>query len=324
MSTKNKRRKGNSGYTVIMAALLVATAAALLALVFVLVTDTPAANTSDTSSTSSASNEPSQSVSSEAISDEESAESSADESSAEVSEPPEDYETRVGKKYQIDITEYLQYIDPEDPNEYLMLVNLDNPLKLDYVPENLVDTEYTRQDWRPAQQLVFTAAKALDAFMREGALNGVTDVTVTSAYRSASYQQYLFNLYTEQEMTANPSLTREQAEAIVLTYSMRPGCSGHQTGLTCDMHNRPATDQSFASTPEAKWMAENCFRFGFILRYAEDKQDITGVEYEPWHFRFVGRKAATEMHELNMCLEEYVEYLTAQGRYDSRFESIHQ
>ena len=76
-----------------------------------------------------------------------------------------------------------------------------------------------------------------------------------------------------------------------------------------DMHNLPSAEQSFAQKPEAKWLAENCYRFGFILRYPEDKQSITNIIYEPWHFRFVGREAATEMHEKGMCLEEYVEYL---------------
>ncbi len=79
--------------------------------------------------------------------------------------------------------------------------------------------------------------------------------------------------------------------------------------FTVDENNIPSAEQSFAKKPEAKWLADNCYRFGFILRYAEDKEDITKIIYEPWHFRYVGRRFATEMHEKNMCLEEYLKYL---------------
>ena len=218
-----------------------------------------------------------------------------------------DYEKRAGKKYAIDISPYLKYIEPG--NGYLTLVNLNNPLSLDYVPSNLVVSDYTRKDGRDGQKLVETAAKALEALMKEAAYYGITDVTITSAYRSASYQKSLFNSYVEKEMKNDSKLTREQAEQVVLTYSMKPGCSEHQTGLCCDMHNLSSAQQKFGSTEAGKWLAENCWRFGFILRYPADKEDITGVKWEPWHFRFVGREAATQMHEKNMCLEEYTEYL---------------
>lgn len=238
-----------------------------------------------------------------------------EESSEHVSEPVSEpastdlsaYEKRAGKKYAVDITDYLKYIEPGDG--YLTLVNLQNPLSLDYVPADLVVSDYTRKDGRDGQKLVKTAAKALEALMKEAAVYGITDVTITSGYRSASYQKSLFNSYVEKEMKNNSKLTREQAEQVVLTYSMKPGCSEHQSGLCCDMHNLSSAQQKFGSTEAGKWLAENCWRFGFILRYPADKEDITGVKWEPWHFRFVGREAATQMHEKNMCLEEYVEYL---------------
>ena len=238
-----------------------------------------------------------------------------EETSEPVSEPVDTdvsaYEKRAGKKYGIDISSYLKYIEPGDG--YLTLVNLQNPLDQSYVPLNLVVSDYTRKDGRDGQKLVETAAKALEALMKEAALNGITDVTITSAYRSASYQKSLFNCYVEKEMKNNSKLTREQAEQVVLTYSMKPGCSEHQTGLCCDMHNLSSAQQKFGNTKAGQWLAENCWRFGFILRYPADKEDITGVKWEPWHFRFVGREAATQMHEKNMCLEEYVEYLKSAG-----------
>ena len=94
----------------------------------------------------------------------------------------------------------------------------------------------------------------------------------------------------------------------VATYSAPPGTSEHQSGLCVDMHNQIDTDSSFNGTPAALWLADNCYRFGFVLRFPEDKQEITGITFESWHFRFVGRDVATEMHELGMCLEEYLEY----------------
>ena len=73
--------------------------------------------------------------------------------------------------------------------------------------------------------------------------------------------------------------------------------------------------KDFAASEAGKWLQENCYKFGFVLRFPEDKTDITGILYESWHFRYVGRYHATRMKELGMCLEEYVEYLMPYG-YD--------
>ncbi len=214
-----------------------------------------------------------------------------------------DYEEYIGVEYKIDVTDYLQYIDPD--GDYSVLVNLSNPLSEDYEPDNLIVSQYMRKDGRKDQKLVFTAEMALRAMMAEAAEYGITDVTITSAYRDAKYQAQLFNGYVADEMSRDKSLTKAQAEAIVLTYSMKPGCSEHQTGLCCDMHNQGSATQAFGKTEAAKWLAANSYRFGFILRYAADKEDITGVEWEPWHFRFVGRELATYLYQNNLCLEEY-------------------
>ena len=110
-------------------------------------------------------------------------------------------------------------------------------------------------------------------------------------------------------MKNHPTWTREQAEEKVLTFSCRAGTSEHQLGLSIDMHNLPSADVSFGKKPAAKWMAENCWKFGFILRFPEDKVNVTKISYEPWHFRYVGRYHAWRMYTLGMCLEEYTEYL---------------
>jgi hypothetical protein len=110
---------------------------------------------------------------------------------------------------------------------------------------------------------------------------------------------------------------RAQAEAIVEKYSCRAGTSEHQSGLCADLHNQVSANEDypeiFANTPEGKWITENCWKFGFVLRFPPHKTEITGINYESWHFRYVGRYHAYLMNEKDMCLEEYVEYLAQQA-----------
>ena len=146
--------------------------------------------------------------------------------------------------------------------EYLRLVNQTHLLSSDYVPEDLTDCIHTRKDGRDMQQLRLYAAKALEAFLAEAAEYGYTDVTVTSAYRSYAYQNYLFNFYCEQERASRPNASTEEIESIVLTYSLKAGMSEHQSGLCVDMHNLSQADVSFGDTAEAKWLAENAHRSG--------------------------------------------------------------
>lgn len=217
------------------------------------------------------------------------------------------YEDYIGVKYKIDISQWEQYIDPVDDAPYLILVNKTHPLDKDYVPSDMIDVVNTRKDGRATQKMVRAAEKALEAFLLEAKEYGITNVSVTSAYRSYDYQEQLFNSYVNQHLSKFSS--REECEKYVETFSARPGTSEHQTGLTCDMHNLPSAEVTFANTPEAKWLAENAHRFGFILRYPADKTEITGYSYEPWHFRFVGRKVATIIYENGWCLEEYYEHI---------------
>ena len=230
-------------------------------------------------------------------------------------EPPEQpasavaYEQRVGKAYSIDMNPFEQYVAPANPMEYVFLVDANHTLAKDFEPADLVKIK----DIRPGRPSYYSymracAEKALEAFLEEGRQYGIKDVTVTNGFRSYASQRDLFEGYKKEERDKHPDYTDEEIEALVLTYSLRPGTSEHQSGLCVDMHNRPLTNISFAGTEAALWLEANCYRFGFILRYPEDKQDITTVMFEPWHFRFVGREAATEMHDLGMCLEEYCAY----------------
>ena len=196
-----------------------------------------------------------------------------------------------------------------DP-QYLVLVNKEHPLGADYIPNALVRLICPTNPYNQREEtLNFQAAMALYSMLIAMGEDGVTDIFVTSSYRSYDRQQSLFYGYIDEEMSKNPALTREQAEQIVLTYSAYPGTSEHQTGLCVDFGTNAEYNEVgevlteyFEETDAYEWLIENSYRFGFILRYPEDKVSITGHSYEPWHFRFVGEEAATAIMKNGLCL----------------------
>ena len=211
-------------------------------------------------------------------------------------EPENDYIT--------DLTEYEQYINPENPDEYIKLINSEHTLASDYIPEDLTNISYTRRDGRATQKMRLAAAKALDAMLTELYANGYNDVTVTSAYRSYAYQQQLFDnklSYYKKYYDYNTAYAKTATENAV------PGTSEHQSGLCADLHNLPSASQAFESKEAYDWLVAHCADFGFILRYPKNKQDITNIIYEPWHYRFVGRYHAQKIMRSGLCLEEYCE-----------------
>ncbi len=203
--------------------------------------------------------------------------------------------------YLFDISAFLDSIT----SEHLVLTNKQNPLGNNYEPSDL--TVLTCATDGEAQQLRADAANALYAMMREMEAVGLTDIYVTSSYRSYSYQNNLYNKYVSDHMAEG--MSREEAEAAASAYSARPGESEHQTGLCLDFTTDSiggVVDDVFEETAAFVWLSENAYRFGFILRYPEDKVSVTQYDYEPWHYRFVGRQAASEIHFSGICLEEYL------------------
>lgn len=216
-----------------------------------------------------------------------------------------------------DLKDFETYMNPkEERDAYLILVNASNPLSASDTPTDLVEVTNTRTD-RAKQLMRKTAEKALQALYIEAHAAGMMSpdtpsgypLSVTSAYRSYDTQNYLFSNYTQNELASHPGWTKEQAEAQVETYSCRPGTSEHQTGLCIDMHTLSGADVSFANYEQAAWLAENCWKFGYILRFPKDKVKETGISYEPWHFRYVGRYHAYRIHSQGLCLEEYIAQL---------------
>ena len=182
---------------------------------------------------------------------------------------------------------------------YLLLTNKWVPAGADFVPENLVRIN---NDGYMLDSRAYNAYKDMvSAAWDEG-----VKIYAISAYRSYSRQETLFQRQVQKHL--DNGLSEEEAIEKAGTVVAVPGTSEHQVGLAIDFNS---VEQSFENTKEGKWLAENCTDYGFVLRYPTDKTDITGIIYEPWHFRFVGVKHAKRMEELNMCLEEYVAYLAA-------------
>jgi len=209
-----------------------------------------------------------------------------------------------------DLSGYEQYMNPTGDlrDAFLILVNTKHHLTANDIPPDLSAPGYRNPEGKPLREY---AARALEALFMEMDNNGFwgSNMAVRSAYRDYANQAYLFEYYTNRELSRNPSLTLEEAQAIVLTFSTRPGTSEHQTGLAVDMDTTGTLVTDFQYTDEYKWLSENAWKFGFILRFPADKTDITTIQFEPWHYRYVGRYHAYKIHEAGICLEEYIEML---------------
>ena len=192
-----------------------------------------------------------------------------------------------------------------------VLVNKNNPLGDAYVPEGLFSLN--EMDCPVVKGREFEldpdAAKSLVAMLNDmhESLKSDEEIVVTSAYRSYEYQVQIFQKYVSDLMNSK-GLTAEQAEAELTKTSARPGESEHQTALCVDLIEKDKLNLgvSFEETEAFSWLQKNAHKYGFILRYPADKVSITGYDYEPWHYRFVGVDAATVIYEDKICLEEYL------------------
>ena len=209
--------------------------------------------------------------------------------------------------YEIDMKPYKNAITVSGKH-YLTLVNKENPCGEEYTPEALSPIPSELTLYGKAVRMEASAALAAEALVRELHARGYEHIAVTSGYRDYAYQQVLFNTYLGNEQSKHPDWTLEQCRAEVLTYSALPGESEHQTGLCMDLIStkNPVLDATFADDPAYDWLAENAHSFGFILRYPEGEEDVTGYSYEPWHYRFVGVDAASKIYKKGITLEEYL------------------
>ena len=192
-----------------------------------------------------------------------------------------------------------------DFKQYITLANRTHLLDGSYTPNDLVNVTVKRASGAGHMQLRQAASDALTAMFEAASEAGYT-LYLKSAYRSYQTQKTMYNNRLEK-------MGRDDG---LVSY---PGASDHQTGLGADILNyawtqKDGMNKEFAKTEEAQWMEANCQEFGFVLRYMEDKEEITAIKFEPWHFRYVGKEVAVYMMENHLSLEEFTEewqnYLT--------------
>ena len=185
----------------------------------------------------------------------------------------------------------------EDTGDILMIVNKEYGLSEEYKPNDLTKVEHC--DFSvgsdECHQLKKEPAEAIEEMFAAAREDGY-EIIMRTGYRSYGYQAALYESYKEQD-----------GEEAADKYSARPGSSEHQSGLCCDVGIEGKDLNAFEGTDEAKWIADNSWKYGFVVRYPQDKEDITGYMYEAWHIRYVGKEAAKYMHEKNLTLEEYLE-----------------
>lgn len=182
-------------------------------------------------------------------------------------------------------------------NEWnLKLVNSENAVDRDYIPELEELDDGIIFDKRAISYL----KNMINAMYKEK----ITNIWVASAYRSYEKQEELFN--NKVNYYINQGESQEEAEKLAQTVVQRPEMSEHNLALAVDFNE---VNNDFEETKAFKWLQENAEDYGFILRYPKDKQDITKISYESWHWRYVGVEHAKSMNEKGYCLEEYINYL---------------
>lgn len=190
-------------------------------------------------------------------------------------------------------------VEPDtDAKSVSVIVNPDYKLPDNYEPEDLVypDVRFIFAEKIEKRMLRKEAAEALEKMFEAAEVDGIYLAGV-SAYRSHSTQTALFNRYVERD-------GYEKAK----TYSAEPGTSEHETGLAIDVTSsdgKCAAQDCFGGTVEAVWLENNAADYGFIIRYPNGKEEITGYKYEPWHIRYVGVELAKHIDEEALTLEEY-------------------
>lgn len=182
----------------------------------------------------------------------------------------------------------------------LILVNNDNPL-----PE-----DYSFEQHSLNSGFIIDEQAYIDLYRFTKACNDADfHYNIISAYRDREAQQGVIDRNIQELM--DKGLSEEEARAKTYETIQMVGCSEHETGLALDLSDEDVftLTEDLEANPTIKWFTDNCYNYGFILRYPKDKVEVTGINYEPWHFRYVGEEAAKFMHEHNLTLEEFHQLL---------------
>lgn len=185
----------------------------------------------------------------------------------------------------------------------LILVNKQHPIPEDYDPK-LGTVSTPRGKMRCDRRMIPDLNKMFEAASEEG-----ITLLICSPYRPSNRQDYLFNKKVKNYIKKGSSYMDayyQTAQAVTI-----PGASEHEMGLALDIisNKYSGLNEGFGESDAGLWLAEHCVDYGFIIRYPLGKENITGIEYEPWHIRYVGTKAAKVMKEENLCLEEFVDLI---------------
>ncbi len=188
---------------------------------------------------------------------------------------------------------YTNIKDTNIEKKELMLVNKYNKLSETYEPTNIITipAKYAYSGNKTSEEALEYYKKMYDAAKNDG-----INLVISSAYRSYQEQQETYDEYEK--------IKKDKID----TYAARPGHSEHQTGLAFDILTLGVRTTEFDKTKEFNWLKENSYKYGFILRYPEGKEDITGYDYESWHYRYVGENAAKIIHDEEITFDEYYAY----------------
>ena len=200
---------------------------------------------------------------------------------------------------------------PGKTAEYTTLVNGNKPLGATFIPTNLVSIPGTVPAYQSKQnmKLCGEAVAGLAKMLNQAKKEGLGGFTLTSTYRPYAYQSMLFKNKVKQ--VGSP----EEAAKIVA----RQGTSEHQSGLAIDFSSKgTGLTEYFSQTAQGKWLGKNSWKFGFVLRYPEDKTNITKIVYEPWHFRYIGYPYSKILYDRGLCLEEFDRNIKQYGFYGVR------
>lgn len=187
--------------------------------------------------------------------------------------------------------------DSDSDEDLTVLVNADNPVPSDWKTD-IVDLgknqSVDRRAYDDLQKMLSDARKA-----------GFNPL-ICSSYRTQEKQTKLFE--NKVRSYKKEGYSDEKAKELALNWVAYPGNSEHQTGLALDIvsEENQILDESQIKSDCQQWLMKNSYKYGFILRYPQDKTDITGIDFEPWHYRYVGKDAAGEIYRKSICLEEYV------------------
>lgn len=204
----------------------------------------------------------------------------------------------IGYKFYRNLESPLSDIDGQNRHSFnLILVNPWNNIPDDY--------QVLLQDLGGGEQIDRRCYPPLEDMLKDCRAAGL-DPLICSAYRSNEMQKQLFENQVGEWLSQGYSLEEAKAEAGKVVAA--PGTSEHQLGLAVDIVDvaNQMLDESQENTPVQQWLMKNSWKYGFILRYPNNKSDITGIIYEPWHYRYVGKDVAAEIYEQGLCLEEYL------------------